>query len=144
MELRDRSRLRDFIWRWSGALAPVAGESSLVHSDFGSPNLLLRQVERRWTVAGVLDWEFAFSGPPLCDVGHMMRYERRAAPRIEPHFSDAFRDHGGALPANWRELSRVLDLTALCEFLTRLQLPQEIVPEILELTLATIEDRDAE
>jgi fructokinase len=143
MELRDRSRLREFVWRWSPSLAPLDQESSLVHSDFGSPNLLLRPAGGRWTVAGVLDWEFAFSGPALFDVGHMMRYERRNAPRVEPHFSDAFRDHGGVLPANWRELARVLDLTALCEFLMRPQLPAEIVPEIVELTLATIEDRDA-
>ena len=142
MELQDRACLREFIWRCAPELAALHGESALVHSDFGSPNLLVRPIGGRWTVTGVLDWEFAFSGPSLCDVGHMMRYERRATPKIEPHFSNSFREHGGALPVNWRKLSRVLDLTALCEFLTRPALPASIVPEILELILATVEDRD--
>ena len=138
MPVRERERLREFIWRRSDVLRTLHGERALVHSDFGSPNLIVREAGGRWNVAGVLDWEFAFSGPALCDVGHMLRYERRAKPRIEPHFSDAFREHGGKLPENWRELSRLLDLTALCEFLTRPQFPAEIVPEILELILATM------
>jgi hypothetical protein len=71
----------------------------------------------------------------------MMRYERRATGRIEPHFSAAYREHGGQLPENWKELSRVLDLTALCEFLARPALAEEIVPEILELVRATVEGR---
>jgi hypothetical protein len=71
----------------------------------------------------------------------MLRYERRSTPRIEPHFSLAFREHGGSLPPNWSELSRILDLTALCEFLARPSLPEEIVPELMELILATIENR---
>jgi aminoglycoside phosphotransferase (APT) family kinase protein len=142
MELRDRLCLREFIRRWEPDFAALDRECSLVHADFGGPNLLLRQIAGRWEVAAVLDWEFAFSGPALCDVGHMLRYERLASPRIEPHFSAAFRDHGGALPLNWRDLSRALDLTALCEFLARPALPDSVLPEILELALATIQHRD--
>ena len=143
MPCGDRARLHEFIWRWAPELSSLNGDHSLVHSDFGAPNLLLRETGGRRQVVAVLDWEFAFSGSPLCDVGHMMRYERLRRPRIEPHFSTAFRDHGGILPPNWSELSRVLDLTALCEFLTRPTLPEQVVPEIRELILATIENRDA-
>jgi fructokinase len=139
ISLPDRLRLRQYIRDWAPALATLDHDRSLVHSDFGGPNLLLRQSGGRWQVAAVLDWEFAFAGPPLCDVGHMLRYERRDTPRIEPHFSTAFRDHGGTLPPNWRDLARAFDLTALCEFLARPTLPAGILSEILELTLATLE-----
>jgi aminoglycoside phosphotransferase (APT) family kinase protein len=138
MDLPDRRRLREYVRDWAPALATLDRDRSLVHSDFGGPNLLLRQSAGRWQVAAVLDWEFAFSGPPLCDVGHMLRYEHRDAPLIEPHFSTAFRDHGGTLPAGWRDLARAFDLTALCEFLARPELPADLLPEILALTLATI------
>jgi aminoglycoside phosphotransferase (APT) family kinase protein len=141
MPAHDRDRLRAYIARWEPEFAAIADDRSLVHSDFGSPNLILREVAGRWTVAAVLDWEFAYSGSPLCDVGHMMRYERRGVPRIEPHFSKAFREHGGALPENWRGLCRALDLTALCDLLARPALPAEFVPELLDLAIATIEDR---
>jgi aminoglycoside phosphotransferase (APT) family kinase protein len=143
MTAYDRDRLRAYIARWEPEFAALAASRSLVHSDFGSPNLLLREIGGTWTVAAVLDWEFAFSGPPLIDVGHMMRYEHRDAPRIEPYFSTAFREHGGVLPENWRALSRALDLTALCEFLARPELPAEFLPGLLELAIATIEDRTA-
>jgi aminoglycoside phosphotransferase (APT) family kinase protein len=134
----DRLRLRQFFRDWAPALSALDGDRSLVHSDFGGPNLLLRQSAGRWQVAAVLDWEFAFSGTPLCDIGHMLRYERSDAPLIEPHFSNAFRDHGGMLPPDWRPLARAIDLTALCEFLARPTLPDDVLAEILELTFATL------
>lgn len=43
-----------------------------------------------WAVAAILDWELAFSGSPLLDVGHFLRYELDATPLREPHFSRAF------------------------------------------------------
>jgi aminoglycoside phosphotransferase (APT) family kinase protein len=138
-----RDRVREFIWRWAPAMDPLAGERRLVHSDFGSPNLLVDRVDGRWRVSGVIDWEFAFSGPPLVDVGHMMRYERRGRPLLEPWFSDGFLAGGGTLPPDWRELARAVDLMALCEFFTRPELPESIVPELVELIAATTEGRDA-
>jgi hypothetical protein len=62
----------------------------------------------------------------------------RYGDRVEPHFSAAFREHGGVLPENWRGLARALDLTALLEFLTRPGLPAEFMHEIRELMLATV------
>jgi aminoglycoside phosphotransferase (APT) family kinase protein len=66
-------------------------------------------------VAAVLDWEFAFSGSPLLDVGHFLRYERAAQPLREPQFSRGFVEHGGKLPEDWRHVVRVIDLTALAD-----------------------------
>ena len=143
LEAPLRDRVREFIWRWASAMDPLGGEHRLVHSDFGGPNLLVDRVDGRWRVSGVIDWEFAFSGPPLVDVGHMMRYERRGRPLVEPWFSEGFLAGGGTLPPDWRDLARAVDLMALCEFFTRPELPESIVPELVELIAATTEGRDA-
>ena len=63
----------------------------LAHNDFGNRNILVRQENRKCVVAAVLDWEFAFPGSPLLDVGHFLGYERRSAPLREPHFSQGVR-----------------------------------------------------
>jgi aminoglycoside phosphotransferase (APT) family kinase protein len=138
----SRRRVREYIRQWAPRLREFENDRALVHSDFGSPNLVVERVGGRWQVAAVLDWEFAFAGSPLCDLGHIMRYERRRSPRLEPHFSRGFRDSGGVLPDDWFDLGRAMDLTALVEFLTRPTLPASIVPEIVELVLATVEGRD--
>jgi aminoglycoside phosphotransferase (APT) family kinase protein len=143
LEAPLRDRVREFIWRWASAMDPLGGEHRLVHSDFGGPNLLVDRVDGRWRVSGVIDWEFAFSGPPLVDVGHMMRYERCGRPLVEPWFSEGFLAGGGTLPPDWRDLARAVDLMALCEFFTRPELPESIVPELVELIAATTEGRDA-
>ena len=115
-----------------------------MHSDFNSPNIIVDRIGGHWVVVGVLDWEFAFSGSQLFDIGNMLRYERRSRPCLEPHFSAGFVENGGALPGNWRELSRVVDLTALCEFLTRPALPETIIHEVVELISATLDGREAQ
>jgi fructokinase len=113
-----------------------------VHGDFGNRNILVREENGKWVVAAVVDWEFAFSGPPLLDVGNFLRYELRSQPLREPHFSKAFVEYGGVLPDNWRDLVRVVDLTGLVELLTHDELPADLEVELLELIKATVEDRD--
>jgi aminoglycoside phosphotransferase (APT) family kinase protein len=136
-------RVREYIWHWAPEMDLLAEERRLVHSDFGGPNLMVDRVGGRWCVSGAIDWEFAFSGPPLVDVGHMMRYERRGRPLVEPWFSEGYLAGGGTLPQDWRDLARAVDLMALCEFLTRPGLPESIVPELVELIAATTQGRDA-
>jgi aminoglycoside phosphotransferase (APT) family kinase protein len=135
-------RVHDFAWGWSSRLHWLDDEHSLVHSDFGSRNVLVRPVDGRWGVAAVIDWEFAFSGSPLFDVGNFLRYERIKRPLAEPHFSRGFLAGGGTLREDWRQLARVIDLTALCEHLTRAELPEDVEGELLDLVQATIENRD--
>jgi aminoglycoside phosphotransferase (APT) family kinase protein len=62
VEKGERERLREYVRRWEPELAAVERERSLVHSDFGSPNLLMRCESGVWRVAAVLDWEFAYGG----------------------------------------------------------------------------------
>lgn len=146
-KLRERAgqeltgRLHEFIWSWAPRLARLDDAPErvrcLVHSDFYGGNILFTQRHGRWTVAGVLDWEFAFSGSPLIDVGHFLRFERSGQLLREPYFSHAFVEHGGWLPPDWREIARVLDLTALCEMLTRDELPSSAISELLDLIQGT-------
>ena len=132
-------KLHDLIWSWATQLQTLDRDHALVHSDFGNRNILVHCVNGRWQVAAVLDWEFAFSGPPLLDVGHFLRYESQDTPLREPHFSRAYLESGGSLPDDWRRLAQVVDLTGLVECLTRERLPEDVTSEILQLITATLE-----
>jgi fructokinase len=139
-DLRDRTHA--VIWSSARQLAALDRQACLVHGDFNRRNLLVRNIAGRWQVVAVLDWEFAVSSSPLADLGSFLCYERAARPIAEPHFSAGYAHAGGRLPHDWRRLARLVDLAALCESLSRDQLPQAFIPELLELVRATIEDRD--
>ncbi len=139
-KLRDRAS--DLVWSYATRLASLDNETNLVHGDFGNRNLLVRKVAGKWTVAAVLDWEFAIAGSPLTDVGHFLRYETFSRPKVEPHFSNGYLQAGGRLPDDWRPLARIIDLIALCEGLTHDALPSPLIVELIELVSATVEDRD--
>lgn len=137
-----RDRVSALIWSYATRLASLDNETNLVHGDFGSRNLLVRDVAGDWTVAAVLDWEFAIAGSPLIDVGHFLRYETLSRPKVEPHFSNGYLQGGGRLSSGWRQLARIIDLIALCESLTHDALPSPVIAELIELVSATVEDRD--
>ena len=142
MQADLRDCLQALVWSSAQQLGDLDGKTCLVHGDFGKRNLLVRSVRGRWVVVAVLDWEFAISGSPLADLGHFLRYERASRPLAEPHFSDGYLYAGGRLPQDWRRLSRLVELTALCESLTHDQLPSTVVAELLELVRATVENED--
>jgi len=143
-ELVDR--LHNFVWSYATVLPSIETECSLVHNDFGNRNILVREENGVWSVAAILDWELAFSGSPLLDVGHFLRYELDSRPMREPYFSRAFLEHGGTLPNNWQSIVKVIDLTGLVECLTHDDLPSHVQTELLALidaTLATKGTKDA-
>src|SRR5262249_26438092 len=95
-----RARLRAFL-RETSSLHSVPGRPTLAHGDFNSPNIFVRELNGTWAVAAILDWEFAFAGSILCDVGNMLRYERADRPRYEPSFSRGLVDGGWQPPDQW-------------------------------------------
>jgi len=121
--------LRSLAAAWTPLAARADGDSRLVHSDYNPKNLLVarhggvshgaRGAGGGWSVTAVLDWEFAFSGSPLHDVGNMLRFTSEIPPAFAAAFTGGFGAAGGRLPADWREISRALDLYALAELLTR-------------------------
>jgi aminoglycoside phosphotransferase (APT) family kinase protein len=137
-DLSDRASA--LMWAWAPQLASLDGQAHLVHGDFNRRNLLVRRVAGRWSVAAVLDWEFAVSGSPLGDLDNFLRYERASRPLAEPHFSTGYLNAGGTLARDWRRLGRLLGLTALCKSLTHDQLPVTVVVELVELVRATVDN----
>lgn len=101
----------------AGELDALAGRVSLVHSDFRDSNVLVAREGGAWRVAGVLDWEFAFAGPSLFDLGQLLR---REATLLPPGFAAdviaAYRARGGFAPPGWRRMTLLLDLMNLCGF----------------------------
>ncbi len=138
-----RERIAAHAPAWAPRLRALDDDARLVHGDFGATNILVHQVRGAWQVAAVIDWEFALAGSPMFDLGHFLRYERAARPLREPTFSQAYRDAGGELPEDWRQVARVVDLTALCDLLTRDEVPRDIVDEVTGMVEASLACRDA-
>ncbi|MFJ8923519.1 Ser/Thr protein kinase RdoA involved in Cpx stress response, MazF antagonist [Streptomyces sp. LamerLS-316] len=114
----DSATLRALARRGHLALTAVAGERHLVHGDFNPKNVLVQRRAGQWAVTAVLDWELAFSGSPLFDVGNILRFAHEYPPAFTTGFLDGFRGGNGRLPADWLQLSRTLDLFALADILT--------------------------
>ncbi len=133
-------RSHEFISAWAPLLPDITNVSQLVHSDFGNRNLLVNELDGKWNVVAVLDWEFTFSGSPLLDIGNFLRYDSTSEPLREPYFSRSFVEHGGELPENWRQIVRVMDLTALVECLSHDYLPDDVTEEIIQLIQATLDE----
>jgi fructosamine-3-kinase len=76
----------------------------LSHTDFKVSNLHV-------TPAGelvVLDWEFAWAGPRLLDIGQLLRWHPPES--FVSAFADAYRDGGGRLVDGWRRFAAIIDL----------------------------------
>lgn len=79
----------------------------LTHTDFKVSNLHV-------TPAGelvVLDWEFAWAGPRLLDIGQLLRWHP-PEPFVQA-FASAYRDGGGLLVDGWRRFAAIIDLGSL-------------------------------
>jgi len=88
-------------------LQNVAGSPVLLHGDFKVSNL-------HWSDRGkplVLDWEFAYVGSALMDLGQLFRWPTSQA--FEDGFTQAYKTSGGHLVDRWKYWAGVLDLINL-------------------------------
>lgn len=131
-------QLERFVSDNAAYLTETIGAPSLVHADFKGINVLVRRHSTRWNVAAVLDWEFAFAGTSLFDIGNMLRYEYLYPPAFETEFIRGFLDHGGILPDNWKKLIKLLDLLNLCEFLNTKEPHPAMIDEVKSLIASTL------
>lgn len=99
----------------------------LTHSDFNCSNILVRKSDHSWEVAAVLDWEFAFSGTPFFDFGNLLRTPFGTIPGMSNAVERGYLDGGGKLPAQWKRMSKLTDLTAWLDFLTRENAGPELI-----------------
>ena len=100
-------------------LFPGENEKNLVHGDFDPANILVYKVDGVWKVSGVLDWEFSFSGPMLCDVANMLRYAHKMPHEFQDGFLEGLAAGGVTLPKNWRITINLLNLLSLLDCLKR-------------------------
>ncbi|MFD1674402.1 phosphotransferase family protein [Alicyclobacillus fodiniaquatilis] len=108
------------LWLFCKASHSALSENSekpvLVHSDFNGLNLLMQPDSTNYSVSAVLDWEFAFAWSRHADIANMLRYEEDDSP-FERHFIQAYQAQGIVLADNWKHLSKLEDLIALCDLL---------------------------
>ncbi len=115
----------------------------LVHSDFGGANILVTSWADGWAVSAVLDWEFAFAGPQILDMGNLLRPQRGLRPAFEAGFIQGFADGGGVLPDDWHRLARLVDLLAWLEFLERPDPGAKRIADARQTITTTIRDWDS-
>lgn len=131
-------QLWTFVMNHAQLLDVLADEAVLVHADFNGPNIMVQQQAGQWAVTAVLDWEFAFAGTPLYDIGIMLRNEHRLPVIFATDFIAGYGAEGGMLPRNWKPLVKLLDLLNLCDFLTRSTGGEPMVRDVSELIVATM------
>ena len=110
----------------------------LTHFDFGGTNILMRDMQ---TVSGVVDWEFAASAAPPADFGNLLRPPLGKSAAFVRGVEHGYRAAGGLLPDDWLELTRLADMAAWAEFLTRTNVSPQIIDDarkiLSEMTDAT-------
>jgi fructosamine-3-kinase len=102
-----RTAVDDLLATCADLLRREAESPVLLHGDFKASNL-------HWTPDArllVLDWEFAYAGPALLDVGQLLRW--RPPHEFVAAFAAAYREHGGVLSAGWERTADIFDLVNL-------------------------------
>lgn len=134
--------LRDSLWRvverTSPLLAEIDGKYTLVHADYKRSNILLRRTGPTWSVSALLDWEFAFAGPPLVDIGLFLRAGEALPAGFRAAFAGAYRDSGGELPSDWLRLSRLVDLISQITFLNEPRDRPRVIAETTNVVVETV------
>lgn len=112
--------LTQVLWSFCQTYSSLLSESRempvLVHSDFNGLNILMQNGPTGCSVSAVLDWEDAFSWSRHADIANMLRYEEDGS-TFEKYFIRGYQEQGAVLEDNWKLLSKLEDLVALCDML---------------------------
>lgn len=134
-------RLWRFVTQHAGMLDVVEHDAMLVHGDFNGLNVIIRSTSDGPKVAAVIDWEYAHSGTPLVDLGSMLRRPGRALPPwFEEELIRGYRQDGGILPENWRQVARIVDLVKLSAFVRSPNAGEVAVQSVRALIEAALAD----
>ena len=107
----------------------------LTHFDFGSSNILVRE---DFSLAGIVDWEFAAAASPAPDFGNLLRPPLGHSSAFVGGVADGYRAAGGFLPPGWRALTRLADMGAWAEFLSRPQIGDALIEDARQILRLTI------
>ncbi len=110
----------------------------LTHADFNGSNVLVRETGAGWRVAAVLDWEFAFAGAPFFDFGNLLRPPLGDLDGFADAVADGYRKAGASMPADWRNLARIGDLTAWADFLNRADATPALIADARRMIASTV------
>ncbi|WP_409291454.1 phosphotransferase family protein [Peribacillus sp. SCS-37] len=135
--LRLTEKVIRFCERHAVLLEELTVQNCLVHSDFNPLNIL---VEDHGRIAAVLDWEYAFSGTPLFDIGNMVRYECLGDTILLQPFITGYKEYGGRLPERWLQMAKLVDLIALCGLLDKEACGEVRSADIRRLIQGTMDD----
>ncbi len=127
-----RARLERVITR--GTTRLDEGSYSLLHADYKPTNLLVCGDR----VSGVLDWEFSWAGPPLFDLGQLLRWAHQAPPDFAGGVAAGYTAHR-PLPSGWRTQARLLDLMNLVGFLEHPGKRPSLEADVRELITRTLD-----
>ena len=100
-------------------LIPDKNEKHLVHGDFDPANILVKQIEGKWKIAAILDWEFGFSGSIMFDVANCLRYSHHMPDIFSISFLEGLEEGDVVLPDNWQITAHLLNLVSLLDILSR-------------------------
>ncbi|MEG9298700.1 phosphotransferase [Mangrovibacillus sp. Mu-81] len=114
-------------------------QNFLVHSDFNPLNILVEEKDGSIKISAILDWEYAFSGPPLMDIGNMLRYEGIDTSMLMP-FILSYQENGGNLPDKWLQKAKLLDLIALFDLVDHEECGEVKVADIKRLILSMMDE----
>jgi Ser/Thr protein kinase RdoA (MazF antagonist) len=135
--------LRDELWGVVEGASPllrtIDDRYSLVHADYKRSNLLMQPSGSGWKVEAVLDWEFAFAGPSIIDVGLFLRAGHALPQGFRETFASGYQDAGGELPADWLPLSRLVDVMSQVTFLDDARDRPRVFAETIMVVKETIQ-----
>jgi len=131
-------RLTDLVhdkWHIVSATEP---RRQLVHCDFNPKNLLVSEGPSSELLA-VIDWEFCMSGNGLADLGNFFRFEYDYPATARTDFAAGYVSVSADLPADWIDVSKLLDIGNMCSFLERPENYQESFRTARTVILSTLE-----
>ncbi|MBL6852189.1 MAG: phosphotransferase [Alphaproteobacteria bacterium] len=108
----------------------------LTHFDFGSSNILVRD---DFSLAGIVDWEFAAAASPAPDFGNLLRPPLGHSTAFIEALEEGYRDADGFLPDDWRGLTRLADMGAWAEFLSRPQISNALIEDARQILRLTVQ-----
>lgn len=118
----------------SDQLVVAAKDVVLLHADFKPANLHVVPDGRLC----VLDWEFAYAGPALMDVGQLHRYGPSA--EFSAAFARSYREAGRCLPADFERMARRFDLFNLAGLLGGSEPGTRRASDVQTLIQATLDE----
>ncbi len=96
---------------------PKKSEANLTHADYDPANMLVKKTDERYQVVAILDWEFAFSGSYLMDIGIFLRYSHKLPEIYETNFVKGIISGGNTLPKDWKKSAKLMDIICLLSLL---------------------------